>query len=73
MGIENDIIRLQELSNVETAYKLAKNVLSNIIELEKMTNRGIKEANFVVLRNSTCPSILVEMGFLLHAETEKNF
>ena len=51
MSIENDIIRLQELSNVETAYKLAKNVLSNIIELEKMTNRGIKEANFVVLRN----------------------
>lgn len=71
MGIENDIMRLQELSNVETSYKLAKNVLSNIIELEKMTNRGIKEANFVVLRNSTCPSILVEMGFLSHAETER--
>lgn len=73
MGVENDLMRLQQLSSVEESYKLASIILKSILERSNMTNRGVKEANFVVLRNATCPSILVEMGFLSHAETESNF
>lgn len=73
MGIESDLLRLQQYSSIEESHKLASSILINVLERGNMTNRGIKEANFVVLRNATCPSILIEMGFLSHADTESKF
>ncbi len=35
---------------------------------EKLNKRGVKEANFLILNKSNCPSILIELGFL----TNKN-
>lgn len=73
MGIESDLLRLQQYSSIEESHKLASSILINVLERGNMSNRGIKEANFVVLRNATCPSILIEMGFLSHADTETKF
>ena len=73
MGMENEIMRLQLFSCVEQSQKLASRILSNVLEGGSISSRGIKEANFVVLRNATCPSVLIEMGFLSHAETESKF
>jgi N-acetylmuramoyl-L-alanine amidase len=73
MGIENDIMRLQLFGNVEDSNKLASSVQKSFLQLGEITDRGVKDANFAVLRNATCPSILVEMGFLSHAQTEDKF
>ena len=74
MGMENELIRLQLLSSIEESHRLASTIMTNILDGSDLaSNRGIKEANFVVLRNSTCPSVLLEIGFLSHAETERKF
>lgn len=36
-------------------------------------DRGLKRARFIVLRNAPCPAVLVECGFLSHAEEERKF
>lgn len=43
--------------------KLAKAVQSSIIEATGMTDRGVKFANFQVLRETSMPAILIEGGF----------
>lgn len=73
MGIDSNLMRLQQFSSIQESHFLASRILSKILEKDEMTNRGIKEANFVVLRNATCPSVLIEMGFLSNEETEGKF
>jgi len=34
-------------------------------------DRGLKRSRFIVLRNAPCPAVLVECGFLSHAEEEQ--
>ena len=44
--------------------KLAKLIQDSIVSRLSMTNRGVKEANFAVLRLTYMPAALVEMGFI---------
>ena len=37
----------------------------------KAWDRGVKQANFYVLRGAFMPSILIEMGFISNAEEEQ--
>jgi len=50
----------------EVSIKTAENIISGLDAKLGFENRGIKEGNFQVLRETRniCPSILVEMGFL---------
>ena len=48
--------------------RLAQCIQTNLVQTTKMKNRGVKEDAFVVLRENTVPSVLVELGFL----TNKN-
>ena len=52
--------------------ELAKKVQSKLISLG-FTNRGTKEANFHVLRETKAPAILIEMGFIDNVEDNKLF
>ena len=44
--------------------KIAKKIQNNLIVDTKMYNRGVKQANFYVLKNTKAPAVLVEIGFM---------
>jgi len=50
--------------NREKSKGLARSVQRKLGKITVGKNRGIKTANFSVLRNSYCPSCLVEIGYL---------
>ncbi len=54
----------------EISIKTAENIIKGLDKKLGFENRGIKQGNFQVLRETrnTCPSILVEMGFLSNAD-----
>jgi len=54
------------------ANELATKVQNNLVSLG-FTDRGTKEANFHVLRETKAPAILVEMGFIDNVEDNKLF
>ncbi|PCJ62132.1 MAG: hypothetical protein COA79_05440 [Planctomycetota bacterium] len=68
---ETNLMRLQLLSSVVESNKAARTILKNLMVGENISNRGVKEANFSVLRNGTCPSVLVELGFLSNSAKEQ--
>jgi N-acetylmuramoyl-L-alanine amidase len=63
----------QQVSGLETFYctsqsqALASYVHSGMMSKVRVVNRGVKFARFYVIRNATCPSILVEGGFVSNA------
>jgi len=46
------------------AIKLQENIHNEVIKVTSLTNRGMKRANFAVLRLSKMPAILTENGFI---------
>jgi len=54
---------LQE-ENLDKSLKLASSVQRNLTSKLKRKNRGVKQAGFVVLYQTTMPSILIETGFI---------
>jgi N-acetylmuramoyl-L-alanine amidase len=46
------------------ARDLAYQIQRNLLTIPGSTNRGVKTANFRVLRNAAYPAVLVECGFL---------
>ncbi|NJO75052.1 MAG: N-acetylmuramoyl-L-alanine amidase [Leptolyngbyaceae cyanobacterium RM1_406_9] len=58
-----------DVNGVETFYhrsgrELAQSIQNSIMQSVNMNNRGVKQANFYVLRNTSMPSVLVEVGFV---------
>jgi N-acetylmuramoyl-L-alanine amidase CwlD len=55
---------------VETYYKtaqssrLAKTIQKNLVKLSEVFDRGVKTANFFVIKRTTVPSVLIETGFV---------
>jgi N-acetylmuramoyl-L-alanine amidase len=46
------------------SFDLASRIQQKLMTVPNSANRGIHTANFRVLRNATCPAVLVECGFL---------
>lgn len=68
-GVEVYRYRTKEPGEREKeSQRLAEGVLSEIIQETQANNRGVKEANFAVLRCTEMPAILVEGGFMTHEE-----
>jgi len=55
----------------EQSESLARKVQDEFTNKLHRVNRGVREAGFLVLVNTTMPSILVEAGFLSNPEEEK--
>jgi N-acetylmuramoyl-L-alanine amidase len=49
---------------------LANAVQKRLISAIGLVNRGIKQANFAVLRETTCPACLIEVAFISNAREE---
>ncbi|WP_193213459.1 N-acetylmuramoyl-L-alanine amidase family protein [Luteolibacter marinus] len=64
----------QQVSGLETFFctgqsrSLASNVHAGMMSKVRVVNRGVKFARFYVIRNNTCPAILVECGFVSNAD-----
>ena len=53
------------------SQKLAQLIQEEYTERGKRKNRGVKKANFAVLRNTNMPAVLTEVGFISNAQEEK--
>ncbi|MCM8784435.1 MAG: N-acetylmuramoyl-L-alanine amidase [Candidatus Omnitrophica bacterium] len=56
-----DIVQTQ---NRAQAMRLANHIASNVESFDWLDNRGIKGANFYVLKGANMPALLVETGFI---------
>jgi N-acetylmuramoyl-L-alanine amidase len=50
----------------EASLKAASSVISNIVGATASLNRGVRTADYLVIKENTAPAILVEMGFVTH-------
>lgn len=53
------------------SLKMAQLIQTEYTHRAKRKNRGVKKANFAVLRNTNMPAVLTEVGFISNAEEEK--
>jgi N-acetylmuramoyl-L-alanine amidase len=65
---------LTDLAQNEFLYEsseLAAKIQEMTLPLARVNNRGVRQANFYVLRNNYMPAVLVECGFLTNRSEEK--
>lgn len=65
--VDNDLLFLQ----MDERKSLATNLQQQLVAKLKRPNRGVKTANFSVLRNTTMPSALVECVFISNPDEEQ--
>lgn len=63
-GIETYAYSLE----AQESLKLAEKIQSTITAMTGLLNRGVKTADFQVLRETKCPAVLVECGFMTNRE-----
>lgn len=67
-GVEVFYNLSQDKLRAGNSKKLAAKVLEHIVQKTASENRGVKEGNFFVIRETKMPSILVEAGFMTHPD-----
>jgi len=71
-GLEIYYSKEGSVDRKNSSKKLAESVMQTALQMTKAKSRGVKMANFHVIRYTTIPSILVEGGFLTNErELEK--
>lgn len=58
-------------SGSKNGEKLAKAIQDEVVKATELYNRGVKTANFYVLKNTNAPAALVETGFISNTTEEK--
>ncbi|MBP5181794.1 MAG: N-acetylmuramoyl-L-alanine amidase, partial [Lentisphaeria bacterium] len=54
-------------------YRLAYEIQKAVVAQTKAVDRGVKVARYKVIRESSCPAALVEIGFITNASEQKKF
>ncbi len=61
---------LSQTEHLESSNNLAGNIQQNLIAGAGSYDRGVKQANFYVLRGAFMPSVLIELGFISNPDEE---
>ena len=61
---------MAQVEHLADSQKLAAIVQESLNKALGITDRGVRQAPFRVLVGSTCPSVLVELGFITNPEDE---
>lgn len=56
---------------MDRSINCAELIQQNMIAASNRNNRGVRQAGFLVLRATTMPSVLIELGFISNKEEEK--
>ena len=56
----------------DNSYNLANKIQNSIVSSLEVNDRGIKRENYQVLRESSCTSVLIEVGFLSNPKEAYN-
>jgi N-acetylmuramoyl-L-alanine amidase len=59
---------LEVFYHTPQSRRLAANILRESLRVYSTPNRGVKPANFYVLRNNRRPAVLLELGFLSNSQ-----
>ena len=62
---------MAQSEHLEESYNLGANLQTALVSATGAHDRGVKQANFYVLRGAFMPSVLLEFGFLSNKEEEK--
>ena len=57
--------------HLEESYQMATKIQSHLVQATSARNRGVKQANFYVLRGAYMPAVLIELGFMTNPDEEK--
>lgn len=71
--LETILWDLAQTEHLSESKRLSAYILESILKKTKVESRGVKQANFFVLRGAYMPSVLVEVDFLSHPKLEKRF
>jgi len=66
------ILSMFQNAHLEQSILFATYVENSFTQLAKLPSRGVKQAGFLVLRETTMPSVLIETGFL-STDTDENY
>lgn len=67
----NILLSLHQQTHLQNSLNLANKIENQFKYRVKRKSRGVKQAGFIVLYNTTMPSVLVEIGFLSNPTEEK--
>lgn len=59
-------------TRTKASRRLADSVLTRLVRRTQASSRGVKKANFYVLRETEMPAILVEAGFISNPDERKS-
>lgn len=65
------IFELMQDKNMQKSVELAKLVQQNVCSEASRPNKGVKQAGFLVLRETGMPSCLIELGFISTPDEER--
>ena len=62
---------MAQSEHLEESYQLGMKLQSSLVGSTNGYDRGVKQANFYVLRGAFMPTVLIELGFMSNKEEEK--
>ena len=73
ISLERPDVNGLETYYYQTGNRLAQVIHQSILRALNMPDRGVRQARFYVIRNTSMPAVLVETGFVTGAQDAQNF